>query len=67
MMNLEQIKAAVLAGKVVHWANDGYVVEVDRIGQWYIVCTDNNNAIGLTWMDEITMNGKPEEFYISEQ
>lgn len=65
-MTLEQIKEAVLGGKVVHWANDGYTVEVDNSGQWFIVFAGNSSAIGLTWLDGVTMNGEPEEFYIGK-
>ena len=53
-MTLEQIKAAVLAGKTVHWHNKGYVVAEDSTGQWFIVCTANDSAIGLTWQDGVT-------------
>lgn len=63
-MTLEQIKAAVLAGKTVHWQNKGYTVQVDNANQWYILSTPNNNYIGLTWQDGVTLNGKPEQFYI---
>jgi len=63
-MTLEQIKAAVLAGKIVYWMNNGYTVAEDSTGQWFIVCTANDSAIGLTWQDGVTMNGKPEQFYI---
>lgn len=63
-MTLEEIKAAVLAGKTVHWANEGYKV-LHHKGQWDIVCTWNGHAIGLTWRDGVTVNGKPEEFYVA--
>jgi len=63
-MNLEQIKAAVMAGKTVHWMNDGYVVAEDSLGQWFIVCISNDSAIGLTWLDGVTLNGKQDQFYI---
>lgn len=64
-MTLNEIKAAVLAGKRVCWSNEAYEV-VHTNGQWLIVCTHNDNAIGLTWMDGVTMNGKPEHFFICE-
>ena len=64
-MLLDQIKvAAVLAGKTVHWQNKVYIVQVDNAGQWYILFTPNNNYIGLTWQDGVTLNGKTEQFYI---
>lgn len=64
-MTLQEIKAAVEAGKTVHWANTGYVVTKDSLGQWFIKCVWNDNCIGLTWRDGVTMNGKPEDFFIS--
>lgn len=62
-MTLEQIKAAVNAGKKVFWASTLYEVRKDSNGSFNIVCTSNNNAIGLTWTDGITMNGEPEQFF----
>ena len=67
-MTLEQIKAAVDAGKTVHWASHNYQVVkgIEKaIGHWFIVCTDNDSTIGLTHRDEVTMNGKPEQFFIN--
>ena len=65
-MTLDEIKAAVLAGKTVHWEQSNYVVKYhDKSEQFNIVCTTNNHCIGLTWRDGKTMNGKPEEFYLS--
>ena len=65
-MTLQEIKTAVENGKTVHWASDHYEVIKDNIGQWLIHCTINDNYIGLTGTDEVTMNGKEEEFYIKE-
>ena len=66
-MKLEEIKAAVRAGKTVHWASDIYEVKLhhfrDGGEQWLIVCIPNRNAIGLTGRDEVTLNGKEEQFY----
>lgn len=62
-MTLEQIKSAVNAGKKVFWASTLYEVRKDSTGYFYIICTSNNNAIGLTWTDGITLNGEPEEFF----
>ena len=66
-MQLDEIKAAVLAGKTVHWKTPMYTVIRDRIGQWLIQYGSGRNAnwIGLTWRDGVTMNGKPDEFYIA--
>lgn len=64
-MTLAEIKAAVEAGKTVHWSNTGYVVTKDRLGQFLITFSSNGSTIGLTWADGVTMNGKPEEFFIA--
>jgi hypothetical protein len=63
-MTLEEIKSAVEAGETVHWANQGYRVIKDRLGQWLIHCTLNDSYIGLTQADEITLNGKEEQFFL---
>ena len=47
-MTLEDIKAAVDAGQTVHWANTGYVVHKDRLGQYLITYLPNGSCIGLT-------------------
>lgn len=68
-MTLDEIKAAVERGDTVHWANPLYTVIRDSIGQWliaYMPGTSHENYIGLTWMDGVTMNGRPGEFYIGE-
>lgn len=65
-MKLEEIKAAVEAGKKVHWASTGYEVQKSGSGNWFIVCTANNYMVGLTHADGITMNGKPDDFFIAE-
>lgn len=64
-MTLEQIKSAVSEGKTVHWKNDAYLVTVDGIGQWFIAC-HRGSAIGLTWRDGVTLNGKPEDFFVGQ-
>ena len=63
-MTLEEIKAAVEAGHVVHWHNSAYKVVKDNLGQWMVKCTDNGHCIGLTFSDGVTLNGKPEEFFM---
>lgn len=62
-MKLEEIKKAVDEGKIVHWANEAYKVIKDDVGQYFIRCTLNNDLIGLTWRDGVTLNGKEEEFF----
>ena len=65
-MTLEEIKAAVLAGHTVCHHNPAYEVR-HHDGDFSIVCTFNGYSIGLTWLDGVTMNGKPEEFYIHKR
>jgi hypothetical protein len=62
-MTVQEIKTAVDNGKTVHWSNELYTVIKDKIGQYLIVCT-NGYCIGLTWMDNTTLNGKEQDFYI---
>jgi hypothetical protein len=45
-MTLEEIKAAVEAGHVVHWHNSAYKVVKDSLGQWMVKCIDNGHCIG---------------------
>ena len=65
-MTLQEIKAAVLAGKKVYWSNAAYEVVHDNKDQWLIVCSLNGYTIGLTWRDGVTMNGEEIEFYIGD-
>lgn len=64
-MTLSEIKAAVQAGKAVHWKNEAYRVTCDSKGQWHIAC-GNGSLIGLTWADDVTLNGKECDFYVAE-
>ena len=64
-MKLHEIHAAVLAGQTVHWGNTSYVVTRDTLDQWFIKCLWNNHCIGLTWRDGVTMNGRPDQFFIA--
>ena len=67
-MTLQQIKDAVRKGKTVCWASPAYRVLLhtfkDGREQWLIRCLLNGSCIGLAHLDEVTMNGKPEEFYL---
>lgn len=65
-MTLQEIKSAVKAGKTVHWMNEGYIVTVNKYDHWLITFKANQSAIGLTWLDGVTLNGKEAEFYIGE-
>lgn len=70
-MTLQQIKDAVEAGKTVYWANKAYTVIKDKLRdgtfQWLIAYNHgqyNANYIGLTWTDNVTVNGRPEQFFV---
>lgn len=65
-MNLEEIKAAVRAGKKVHWKSRGYEVIEDRHGAFLIVFVPTGNCVGLTWRDGVTMNEDEADFFIAE-
>ncbi|WP_194098520.1 hypothetical protein [Marivivens aquimaris] len=64
-MTLDEIKAAVDAGQTVHWANTGYVVHKDRLGQYLISFLPNGSCIGLTDRGRHRLNGKEAEFFIA--
>lgn len=64
-MTLEEIKAAVRAGKRVIWQTPAYEVIEGKSG-FLIRCTWNGSAIGLTHADGVTMNGAPDEFFVIE-
>ena len=64
-MTFEDIKAAVDAGQTVHWANTGYVVHKDRLGQYLITYVPNGSCIGLTDRSGQRLNGKEAEFFIA--
>ena len=63
-MTLNEIKTAVNEGKKVFWANTNYEVIRDNIGQWLIRCKLNDYCIGLTWLDNVTMNGEEKDFFV---
>lgn len=65
-MNIEDIRTAVDAGKTVHWANTGYVVREDSLGQYLIVYLPNGSAIGLTNRAGTQLNGAEGEFFIAD-
>lgn len=67
MKDLQEIKDAVLAGKRVCWKNSGYVVlKPNKHDQWFIMFEPNRYCVGLTQRDGVTMNEKPEDFFIDE-
>lgn len=71
--NAEEIKAAIDNGTRVYWSTHGYDASLTgyevfkgKGGSYNIVWNRGGygeNAIGLTWTDGVTLNGKPEEFY----
>ena len=64
-MNITQIKAAVDTGKSVHWANEGYRVHRDTLGQYLITYVSNGSTIGLTDPSGRRLNGAEADFFIS--
>lgn len=64
-MTLDDIKQAVNDGQTVCWSNIAYTVIKDDRDQWLIECCLNGHCIGLTWDDGVTLNGKPEQFFIA--
>lgn len=65
-MNIAEIKAAVDAGKSVHWANEGYRVHRDGLGQYLITFVPNGSTIGLTDRSGRRLNGAEADFFILE-
>ena len=69
-MNLQEIKQAIEDGKIVCWSHTGYEVKKVKYASggidYMIVCLSNEHAIGLTWRDEVTMNGKESDFFIKQ-
>jgi hypothetical protein len=63
-MKLQEIKNAILAGKTVCWAHEGYQVMGDDLDDLSIVCLSNSNSTGLTWRDGVTLNGHESEFFV---
>jgi hypothetical protein len=64
-MTLEQIKAAVDAGKTVHWGNSSYRVIRDRFGQYLIAYRQGErceNYVGLTNVAGDLIES-PDDFY----
>lgn len=62
--SVEEIKTAVDNGHSVFHHNSSYQVIKDTIGQYLI--TRGDWAIGLTWRDGKTLNGKLNDFVIVE-
>ncbi len=68
-MTLEEIKAAVEAGKRVFLDGGSHEVVKDVVGQWLIVESQHRGCgycIALTRRDGVTLNDAPENFYIGQ-
>lgn len=65
-MTLEEIKAAVDVGQTVHWANTGYRVHKDSLGQYLITFLLNGSTIGLTDRSGQRLNGDEAQFFIAK-
>ena len=65
-MNLQEIKAAVNAGKTVYCCNRSYQVIKDNLDQWFIVCGFNDYCTALTEVDGKTLNGLEAEFFVGK-
>lgn len=64
-MTLDEIKAAVMAGKKVHVGSMAYRVEYwAKNDEFFIVCV-NGHAIGLTHRNGVTINARPDEFFVA--
>ena len=64
-MNIAEIKAAVDAGRTVHWAHEGYLVHRDEFGQYLITYLPNGSTIGLTDRSGARLNGDEADFFLS--
>lgn len=65
-MTLDEIKQAIADGHRVWWSTLNYEVILDNIGQYLIWSRFNDNYIGLTWRDGITVNGEEHQFFIHD-
>ena len=63
-MTIDEIKAAVDAGKPVCWANEGYRVHRDGLGQYLITFVRNGSTIGLTDRSGRHLNCAEADFFI---
>lgn len=61
-MTLQEIKDAIDRGEKVYWSNTLYEVIKTKY-EYLIMCNSNDHAIGLTWQDNVTMNGKEKDFF----
>jgi hypothetical protein len=64
-MTIEQIKGAIDLGLSVKWANDGYDVIKDSLGQYLIRYRTNGFCFGLTNLAGDKLNGDGSAFYVA--
>jgi len=62
-MTLSEIKETINKGGKVYWKHEGYHVIKDGLGQYMIVCLNNQSCWGLTWQDGKTMNENEDDFF----
>ena len=62
-MNLEEIKEAIDKGYSVYWKSNIYKVIKDSNNEYLILCVPNNSVIGLTYKNNITLNGDEKDFH----
>lgn len=64
-MTPAQIRAAVRAGKTVHWKSELYVVGQWTADKFYIACDSSNSCWGLFKDDGTLANSNEADFYIA--
>lgn len=62
LRNAHEIRDAVDRGCRVFWKTLRYPVHRDGSGQYFI--GEGPGMIALTWSDGVTLNGKPEDFFV---
>lgn len=65
--SIGQVKAAVDAGRVVHWANDRYQVIKDKHDRYLVVWDrggPQENCVGLQIAEEGDTTMGPSQFYM---
>ena len=63
-MNEQARQKKIDGERTVHWASCSYRVIKSKWGEFMILCDLNDSCVGLTWKDEVTMNGEEKQFYI---
>ena len=66
-MTLEEIKEATNDGVTVYWKSDIYKVIKDKNKEYLVVCTLNDNVIGLQNKKTGELIGSKQDFYIKYQ